>query len=88
MTRFRHPEAHDDEVWIGNVWKVDFPAIGWESKRLGSQTYDAHGKHLPRDVMKPVFVKREELEAAGVAIPAMGPVDHRWKPITSGRSPA
>jgi hypothetical protein len=76
--RLVHPEADPDEVWIGNVYKVDFPAIGWETKRLGIKPLDMSGERLKGGNMRPVFVKRREIEAAGVPIPEYGPVDHRW----------
>lgn len=77
--RLPHPEATGEEVCIGNILASDFGPIGWATKRLGRvslNTFD--GKPLKGGNMRPVFVSRKEIEAAGVAIPATGPIDHRW----------
>jgi hypothetical protein len=74
--RVRHPEADADEIWIGNMFAVDFPKVGWETKRMGEVAYEARGRRIAN--FRPVFVKRAEIEAAGVPIPATGPMDHRW----------
>lgn len=78
MARIVHPEARPDEVHIGNVYGVDFKAIGWASKRLGKLPRGADGSVLKGGNMKPVFVLRSEIEESGVEIPEAGPVDHRW----------
>jgi hypothetical protein len=76
--RFAHPEAEAGEVWLGNVFAVDFKFIGWTTKRLGSKPYDSYGALLKGGNMRPVLVSRQEVEDAGVAIPAVGPINHRW----------
>jgi hypothetical protein len=76
MARGVHADAHADEVWIGNMSATDFPAVGWSTKRLGKIAYDTSGKRIPN--FRPVFVQRAEIEAAGVAIPEEGAIDHRW----------
>lgn len=78
IDRFRHPEATPDETCIGNVYACDFPMIGWTTKRLGKVPYGSDGQRLKGGSMRPVLVKVAEIEAAGVPIPATGPVDHRW----------
>lgn len=78
MTRAVHPEADPNEVHIGNVYGADFQMVGWKTKRLGIRAMGSDGEVLKGGNMKPVFVKRAELEAAGVEIPDEGPVDHRW----------
>ena len=77
--RLQHPEATPDEVCIGNIFASDFGPIGWATKRLGKvprNTFD--GSPLKGGNMRPVFVSRKEIEDAGVATPATGPIDHRW----------
>lgn len=76
--RFDHPEALAGEVWMGNLWAVDFQQVGWKSKRLGKVTYDSDGVRFTSGNMRPCFIAQSEAEAAGVAIPATGPIDHRW----------
>jgi hypothetical protein len=71
-----HPEATDREVWIGNMFGSDFIHVGWTSKRMGKIAYDVNGKVIPG--FRPIFVARVEVEASGIAIPASGPLDHRW----------
>lgn len=77
--RLLHPEATRDEVCIGNIFASDFSPIGWATKRLGRvslNTFD--GTPLKGGNMRPVFASRKEIEDVGVAIPATGPIDHRW----------
>ena len=69
-----HPEARPDEVFITNasddVWdftddpRSSWEVIGWKSKRRGTTAYDMSGRVIPE--MFPVFVRRDELENAGV----------------------
>lgn len=74
-----HPEAHDGEVWIGNMRRGDFRAVGWTNKRFGKTAYFTDGTPFPKSQgFGPVFVERAEIEAAGVAIPESGVIDHRW----------
>jgi hypothetical protein len=76
-TRPRHPEADDDEVLIGNMFASDFPNVGWSTKRK-ARSYQLDGKRITTPGFVSVLVKRAEIEAAGVPIPADGVVDHRW----------
>jgi len=76
--RAAHPDALVGEVCIGNVYKVDFPAVGWATKRLGHTAVGTDGERVRGGNMRPVLVARAEIEAAGVAIPDEGPIDHRW----------
>jgi hypothetical protein len=79
MSRASHPEATADEVFIGNIWRSDFSKIGWKTKRLGRIAYASDGREIPKhQAFSPVFASREEVEAAGVAIPDTGVIDHCW----------
>jgi hypothetical protein len=76
--RFRHPEAHDCEIWLGNLYAVDFNLVGWKTKRLGKEAFNSDGTPLRGGNMRPVLVQRAEIEAAGVEIPEVGAIDHCW----------
>lgn len=79
MSRIQHPEATAGEVFMGNLYAADFPAVGWSTKRMGKIPRDTLlGKPLKGGNMRPVFIQRAEVEAAGVEIPDIGPIDHRW----------
>lgn len=78
MTRPVHPEQTDDDVWIGNMQAADFKHVGWTTKRIGKRPQEMSGKAITTAGFRPVFVKRSEIEGAGVPIPDSGPVDHRW----------
>jgi hypothetical protein len=74
-----HPEANPHETWIGNMFALDFKQVGWITKRLGRTAYLANGKPIPRSQgFRPVFVATNEIQATGIEIPEVGPVDHRW----------
>jgi len=73
-----HPECKRGEVHIGNVYTSDFRSVGWKSKRLGKVPRGADGIALKGGNMRPVFVLRSEMEAAGCATDGPGPLDHRW----------
>jgi hypothetical protein len=75
--RFQHPEAQPGEVWMANLWSVDFKHVGWTTKRLGRATFDSSGTPIGGG-MRPVFISRAEVVAAGVEIPIVGAIDHRW----------
>jgi hypothetical protein len=87
-TRTPHPEAQPGEVWIGNIFRSDFPLIGWQTKRLGEVGYFADGPVITSGNKWPVFVSREELEAAGIDLTGPGPFDHRWRDIADDEPPA
>jgi hypothetical protein len=74
-TRPQHPEAAADEVLIGNMLASDFKTLGWLTKRMGIVAYETNGRRLAN--FRPVFVKRPEIEAAGVEIPSSGTIDYR-----------
>jgi hypothetical protein len=78
VTRPKHPEAQGDEVLVGNVFGVDFKAVGWRTKRR-AKPYQLDGKRITTVGFVSVLVSRAEIEVAGVAIPDAGPIDHRWK---------
>jgi hypothetical protein len=78
-----HPEILSGEILIGQMFKSDFKFVGWKTKRRGMTAYFMVGNKKGQAIPKsqgfcPVFVARAEIEAAGVAIPETGPVDHRW----------
>lgn len=81
MPRFCHPEALAGEVWLGNLYPCDFPAIGWVTRRLGENIYDSDGKKLTGS-QRPAFVQLAEIESGGVTVPDRGPIDHRWNGLT------
>lgn len=76
MDRPVHPEQQPGEIFAGNVWTCDFTAVGWKTKRLGRLAYHADGRRMPN--VRPFFVGRAEIDAAGVSVPRNGPIDHRW----------
>lgn len=76
--RFHHPAADDDEVLLGNMFAGDFPMVGWQTKRKVQPSYGTDGKRITTQGFVSVLVKRSEIEAAGVGIPDIGPIDHRW----------
>lgn len=81
MTRRPHPEATSEEVFIGNLFPVDFRLVGWTTKRMGVNAFDRDGVPLSRQPrFRPVFVQRQELVDAGVAIADVGAIDHRYQP--------
>lgn len=73
-----HPELRKGEVFLTNASERDaldsedrvssWDSIGWKTKRKGEFSYDIHGKplgyHWPNSF--PVFVRRKELEEAGI----------------------
>ncbi len=76
---FVHPEIRPGEILIGNMWGSDFKNVGWISKRRGNVAYFTDGRPIPRtQAFVPCFVQRSEIEAAGVAIPGTGVIDHNW----------
>lgn len=63
-----HPEQKEDEIYMGNESTSNFlyhkqPACVWKSKRLGRQAFYFDGTPI-KDGMRPVFIKRSEVEAA------------------------
>ena len=75
-----HPEQQDDEVYMGNqdteeYWNSPYRLrdlynrgderrewISWETRRTGKVAYDTEGNVIKTS--DPVFVKRQEIEAA------------------------
>ena len=54
-----HDEQRDDEIYLGDATQDYFDKIGWRSKRQGTPCETCEpAKHTP------VFIKREEVEAA------------------------
>lgn len=63
---WKHPEQREGEVFLTNSdWKT-YHQIGWNTKRAGYQAYDIYNKPLFGERLYPVFVKRSELEKAGI----------------------
>lgn len=60
-----HPEQQDDEIYLGNHQDYRRVKIGWKTWRAGKVAYDTKGNVLKN--LEPVFVKRQEIEAAIVA---------------------
>jgi|JI10StandDraft_1071094.scaffolds.fasta_scaffold06200_24 hypothetical protein len=75
-----HPEQREDEVFIGNCALDGFQECGWKTRRLGFRAYGRDGHPLndhirdldsaywERHASRPMFVKTEELRAAGFEI--------------------
>ena len=57
------PEAPFDEK---DTETVGYSTIGWQTKRLGQQAYKNDGSKV--DGLRPVFVKKSELEREGFTI--------------------
>ena len=54
-----HPEAQDDEVYLGNATLGEFIRdVKYDTKRIGARAYDIHGKELTW--MWPIFVQKSE----------------------------
>lgn len=74
-----HPELQEGEVFLGNFsfcegdeekYFVDpghYNEVGWMTKRMGLIAYNTKGEMLP-NTMHPVFVRRWELERAGINV--------------------
>lgn len=60
--RIKHPEAAEDEVFLGNLSRTHFERINWKTKRLGLRAMDqVTGDFIPDDWgFFPVFVKATE----------------------------
>jgi len=70
METWNHPEAGEDEVFVGNYDKVFFEKeIRWKTKRLGKVAYDPRtGKKMGFEGYFPVFVKQSELAELNIKI--------------------
>jgi hypothetical protein len=76
----RHPEQREDEVFLGNCALEGFIECGWKTRRLGFRAYGRDGNPLKdeirdldseyweRHASRPMFVKAEEVTAAGFEI--------------------
>jgi len=65
----RHPELQPGEIWLTNTSPYSFANIPWSTKRMGRIAYGMRGNMVnPKEGVKPVFVKRSELEQHGVSI--------------------
>lgn len=64
---FRHPDQRPGEILLGNYEARDYGNMGWKTKRRGGRAYmlDA-GRMVAYDFLAPVFVRLDELEAAGI----------------------
>jgi hypothetical protein len=67
-----HPELREGEVLLGNFDSSGYQDISrWKTKRKGVTPYDIDGKQVyvdPDSELFPVFVKRQELEKAGIPL--------------------
>ena len=63
---FVHPEMQEGEVFLTNFFLgiSHLEDIGWQTKRLGDVAYHNDGTAVPN--ARPVFVRRDELVAAGI----------------------
>lgn len=70
METWNHPEAGEDEVFVGNGYKRFFEKdVRWRTKRMGVQAYDQRtGEKLAFEGYYPIFVKRKELEENNVRV--------------------
>jgi len=70
METWNHPEAGEDEVFVGNYYEPFFTKeIRWKTKRLGKVAYDPRtGKKLDGEGYFPVFIKRSELKELNIRI--------------------
>lgn len=62
-----HSEQGGDEIYLGNSTAEDFIKCGWQTKRQGITAVGADGSPLDAysaAVLRPVFIKRSEIEAA------------------------
>ena len=61
MSHKSHKEKLNDEVFVGNI-RVgsDLSHLNGVEYRIGDQAFDIDGKKLPRDYMRPLFVKRRD----------------------------
>lgn len=58
-----HPEQLKGEIYLGNFFYKNLSRIGWNSKRVGSISYDIEGNIIPSfDGLSPVFIKITEVE--------------------------
>lgn len=60
-----HPETNDNEICVGNTSVQDHVEIKsylseLETARVGDQAFDIHGKKIPIDQMRPLFVGKSE----------------------------
>lgn len=52
-----------DEIWVGNTTTGgDMSDLQRVEFRIGEQAYDIHGKQIPRDYMRPLFVKKSSYD--------------------------
>lgn len=63
-----HPEIRSGEVFLTNADEDLFRQLGWMSKRRGHIAFDVKGNPISDSWPDsfPVFVKKKELEKAGV----------------------
>jgi hypothetical protein len=66
---WNHPEAKEDEVFVGNGYKNFFEKeVNWLTKRLGTQAFDPRTGEKIDDGYFPIFVKKKELKEHNVRI--------------------
>ena len=60
-----HPEMGEHEILLTNTIDVDNTCwVTWKTKRFGNVAYDVNGNVA--EGLRPVFVERQEIEAAGI----------------------
>lgn len=57
-----HPEQKKTEIFVGNAktGPVAEHLRSLKTVRTGNQAYDIHGKKIPQEYMRPLFVSHEE----------------------------
>ncbi len=70
----QYAEREGREEYEEAPFKSDWEVFGWETKRLGNTAYDKDGNVI--EEMRPVFVKRSEMEAAGIDLNRQTPYTH------------
>jgi hypothetical protein len=63
----RHPEQHDDEIYLGNTTERDLWRSDWNSSRMGEASKSPFGD------LRPWFIARSEVEGKIRSISADAP---------------
>lgn len=58
-----HPECQKNEEWVGNNCG-DIPEYlkHLKTARLGEQSFDIHGKKIPSEYYRPLFIGKSEYD--------------------------
>ncbi len=65
---FVHPETQQGEVFFMNSNAKGFGAMGLETKRMGSTTYDGEGNRISHDDWSPVFIQQKEIDSQELSL--------------------